>query len=84
MRIRIPLLLLRIQGNLYGSIARTTMSERGVNMLNEKEVKELVDCIIEELECRDCRTEDPFIDYQRGGLESITYKLNKFYDIKSK
>ena len=53
-------------------------------MLNEKEVKELVDCIIEELECRDCRTEDPFIDYQRGGLESITYKLNKFYDIKSK
>ena len=50
--------------------------------LSEQEVKDLVDCIIEEMECVDCRTDSPFIDYQRGGLKNIIAKLSSFYDIK--
>jgi hypothetical protein len=49
--------------------------------LTEQQVKDLVECIIEEMECCDCKCEDPYIDYQRGGLKNIIAKLNSFYNI---
>ena len=53
-------------------------------MLNEIEVKELVDGVIDELICVDCRSDSPRVDYCRGGVKNLTVMLNKFYDIRLK
>jgi hypothetical protein len=42
------------------------------------------DIVIENLECIDVRTDSPTIDYQRGGLKTITWALNEYYDISLK
>jgi len=52
--------------------------------LTKDEVKELMEGVIENLECCDVRTDSPYIDYQRGGLSNIVAILNDHYEITPK